>query len=72
MKSNDIKQLRESSLEDLEKALLQGQADLYQARKDLVFRRITDTSSMKVRRHNIARIHTLITEKKKNNKEAGV
>jgi large subunit ribosomal protein L29 len=65
MKAISLKQLRESSLEELEKSLLQHQADLYMARKDLVFRRVTDTSSMKIRRHNIARIHTVMTEKKK-------
>jgi ribosomal protein L29 len=65
MKAISLVQLRGSSLEELEKSLLQHQADLYSARKDLVFRRITDTSSMKIRRHNIARIHTVMTEKKK-------
>lgn len=65
MKSNDAKALRTSSVEELEKALLQEQADLYHARKELVFRRVTDTSSMKIRRHNIARILTLLSEKKK-------
>ena len=39
-------------------------AALYKARRDLVFRQMTDTTSLKVRRHNIARIHTAITEKK--------
>jgi ribosomal protein L29 len=65
MKASNLTQLRATSLEDLEKALLQEQADLYSARKDLVFRRLSDTSSMKIRRHNIARIHTVMTEKKK-------
>ncbi len=35
------------------------------ARRDLVFRQITDTSTIKVRRHNIARILTVIDEKKR-------
>lgn len=65
MKALNVSELRGSSVEDLEKSLLQHQAELYQARKDLVFRRITDTSSMKIRRHNIARILTIMTEKKK-------
>jgi len=42
-------------------------ANLYNARRDLVFRRITDTASVKVRRHNIARMMTLIAEKKRGN-----
>jgi large subunit ribosomal protein L29 len=65
MKSTNLKELREKSVEELQAALLEAQADLYTARKDLVFRRLTDTASMKVRRHNIARIHTVMTEKNK-------
>ncbi len=65
MKALDLKELRGNSLEELETSLRQQQADLYTARKDLVFRRVTDTSSMKIRRHNIARIHTIMSEKKK-------
>ena len=44
--------------------LSQERAALYKARRDLVFRQMTDTASLKVRRHNIARIMTLIGEKK--------
>ncbi len=65
MKAISLKQLREATLEELQVSLQQAHADLYTARKDLVFRRITDTSSMKMRRHNIARINTVMTEKKK-------
>ena len=43
----------------------QERAELYQRGRILCFARITDTASMKIRRHNIARILTVITEKKK-------
>ncbi|MFX9012115.1 50S ribosomal protein L29, partial [Acinetobacter baumannii] len=39
-------------------------AALYKARRDLVFRQSTDTTGLKTRRHNIARLLTLINEKK--------
>lgn len=65
----DIKptELREKSVPELEEMLAAERAGLYKARRDLVFRQITDTASLKVRRHNIARILTLITEKKRGN-----
>lgn len=64
MKGTKISELREKSVPELEELLNQERADLYRARRDLVFRKITDTASIKVRRHNIAKILTLITEKK--------
>ena len=64
MKNLKSKELREKSVPELEEMLLQEKASLYKARRDLVFRQMTDTASLKVRRHNIARIQTLITEKK--------
>ncbi|MCO5297899.1 MAG: 50S ribosomal protein L29 [Fimbriimonadaceae bacterium] len=62
----DLKQaeLREKSVPEMEEMLKAERAALYKARRDLVFRQITDTTSLKVRRHNIARILTAITEKK--------
>ncbi len=65
MKSIKAKDLREKSIEDLEQMLAQGHADLYQNRRDLVFRRVTDISTIKARRHDIARIKTVITEKQR-------
>ena len=55
---------RPQRLEDLAK---QERAALYKARRDLVFRQMTDTASLKIRRHNIARILTVIAEKKGGN-----
>lgn len=65
MKDTKAKELREQSVPELEAALKEEQAALYKARRDLVFRQITDTSTIKVRRHNIARILTIIEEKKR-------
>ena len=65
MKDTKAKELREKSVPELEEMLNGECAALYKARRDLVFRQITDTSSIKVRRHNIARILTVIEEKKR-------
>ena len=67
MKELQAKDLREKSVPELEVALEAERAALYKARRDLVFRQMTDTASLKVRRHNIARILTLINEKKRGN-----
>lgn len=64
MKSLKPTELRDKSVPELETLLAQERAALYKARRDLVFRQMTDTASLKVRRHNIARIMTLIGEKK--------
>ncbi len=65
MKEMKTADLRDKNVPELEALVREIQADLYRARRDLVFRRITDTASLKVRRHNIARLQTLITEKKR-------
>jgi ribosomal protein L29 len=65
MKDTKTTDLRDKSVPELEQMILDERANLYKARRDLVFRRITDTASVKVRRHNIARIMTLIAEKKR-------
>ncbi|MBI1757026.1 MAG: 50S ribosomal protein L29 [Fimbriimonas ginsengisoli] len=57
--------MREKSVEQLEELLLAERATLFKARRDLVFRQLADTASVKVRRHNIARILTVISDKKK-------
>jgi ribosomal protein L29 len=62
LKAND---LRSKSVPELEEMLRTERASLYKARRDLVFRQITDTASLKARRHNIARILTVIHEKKR-------
>jgi large subunit ribosomal protein L29 len=67
MKDTKTTELREKSVPELEQLVRDERANLYKARRDLVFRRITDTASVKVRRHNIARMMTLIAEKKRGN-----
>ena len=62
MKDLKMRELRGKSEADLTEMLAQERAALYQTRRDLVFRKTTDTTSMKTRRHNIARIMTLVTE----------
>ncbi|MBL8060897.1 MAG: 50S ribosomal protein L29 [Chthonomonas sp.] len=64
MKEIKASDLRDKSVPELEALLEQERASLYKARRDLVFRQITDTASLAARRHNIARILTVITEKK--------
>ena len=67
MKDTKTAELRDKSVPELEQLVRNERASLYNARRDLVFRRITDTASVKVRRHNIARMMTLIAEKKRGN-----
>lgn len=63
MKSLKAKDLRAKSVAELEDMLRAEQAALYKDRRDLVFRQVTDRNLLRVRRHNIARINTVITEK---------
>jgi large subunit ribosomal protein L29 len=65
MKDSNTAELRKLTVPELEEAIRQERANLYKARRDLVFRQITDTASLKVRRHNIARMLTVINEKKR-------
>lgn len=65
MKDLKASELRNKTVPELEKMLTEERASLYKARRDLVLRQMTDTASLKIRRHNIARILTLITEKKR-------
>lgn len=65
MKATKSKELREKSVPELEKMIEQELAALYKDRRDLVFRQMTDVASLKVRRHNIARIKTVIGEKQR-------
>lgn len=65
MKGLKAPDLRENSVLELEELLKQERAELYRARRDLVLRQLTDVTVIKTRRHNIARLLTLITEKKR-------
>jgi len=50
------------SVEELDRMLAQHHADLYHYRRDLVFRKVTDTAAVKSRRHDIARIKGVMAE----------
>ncbi len=67
MKDTKTSDLRDKTVPELEDMVSAERANLYKARRDLVFRRITDTASVRIRRHNIARMMTLIAEKKRGN-----
>ncbi len=70
MKALKPAELREKSVPELEQMVAQEREALFRARRDLVFRQMTDTSSIKVRRHNIARLMTIIDEKKRGGDES--
>jgi large subunit ribosomal protein L29 len=65
MKAIKAKDLRDQTVEELEMMVAQERALLFKARRDLVFRQMTDTASLKQRRHNIARMLTVMAEKKR-------
>lgn len=60
--------LKDKSTDDLEAMLLNERAGLFQTRRDLVFRKVQDQASLKIRRHNIARIMTALNTKKREGK----
>lgn len=64
MKDLKCSELRSKSVPELQDLLAKEKADLYKARRDLVLRQMTDVASLKTRRHNIARINTVIQDKK--------
>jgi len=68
MKALSTKELRGKSLEDLQSMLEKERAALYEDRRKLVFREDKDVNKVKSRRHNVARILTLITEMKQGGK----
>lgn len=65
MKKIKASELIDKTVPELQELLVKERAALYKARIDLVTRQITDTFSVKVRRRNIARIMTAITQKKR-------
>ncbi|MBV6457246.1 MAG: 50S ribosomal protein L29 [Fimbriimonadaceae bacterium] len=68
MKHFKAAELKSKTVTELEEMVRQERADLFKARRDLVFRQLTDTASLKIRRHNIARVLTVIAEKQKEGK----
>ena len=65
MKATPAQDLRVKSVEELTQMIADEKAAMYKTRRDMVFRQTTDTAGTKTRRHNIARMLTLITEKQK-------
>jgi large subunit ribosomal protein L29 len=65
MKNLKPADLRAKTLEELQALVAAEQAALFKTRRDFVFRQTTDTAGQQTRRHNIARIMTVITEKQK-------
>lgn len=65
MQGTKAKELRSKSIDDLEQMVREERAALYRDRRDLAFRTITDTARVKTRRKNVARLLTLIEEKKR-------
>lgn len=63
MKEYKPADLRTKSVEDLLKMVAEERAAMYQARKAMVFRQSSDTAGQKTRKHNVARILTIIKEK---------
>lgn len=63
MKSYKPAELRTKTVEELLKMVAEERAAMYQARKAMVFRQSSDTASQKTRKHNVARLLTLIKEK---------
>lgn len=65
MKALKPNELRDKSVPELEAMIAEERQALYRARRDLVFRQMTDIASLKIRRHNIARLLTIISERKR-------
>lgn len=68
MKNLKPADLKGKSAKDLEALLLTERAGLFQTRRDLVFRKVQDQASLKIRRHNIARIMTMLNNMKREGK----
>ena len=68
MKTLNTKELRGKSLEDLQDLLNKERGALFEDRRKLAFREGKDTNVVRNRRHNVARILTLITEMKRGSK----
>ena len=68
MKALSTKELRGKKLEELQELLNKERGALFEDRRKLAFREGKDTNVVKNRRHNVARILTLITEMKRGSK----
>lgn len=69
MKSTKASDLRGKTVEELHTLIADEKAAMYKTRRDMVFRQTSDTSGLKTRRHNIARILTVLGEKERATQE---
>ncbi len=65
MKALKTRDLREKTSRELEEMVEKERAALYDLRRRLALRETQDTSAVKTTRHNIGRILTVLTEKKR-------
>ncbi len=70
MKPLKPEDLRKLSLPELQQRLQQEMERLFQLRQNKAMRKLSDTASIRITRHNIARLHTIITEKQRAQKSA--
>ncbi|MCS6950378.1 MAG: 50S ribosomal protein L29 [Armatimonadota bacterium] len=65
MKPLKPEELRQLSLSELHQRLQQERERLFQLRQNKAVRKLSDTASIRITRHNIARLLTIITEKQR-------
>lgn len=63
MKAKDIKNLHEKTIKELKRLLSKAQNELVKLRMDQAGRKLKDTHQVLKKRHDIARIKTIIREK---------
>jgi large subunit ribosomal protein L29 len=68
MKGTKATDLRGKSPDELNQMIDEERKALHDARRALVFRQTTDTASIKTRRHNIARLLSVLGEQKRDAK----
>ena len=69
MKNTKASDLRGKTVEELHTLIADEKAAMYKTRRDMVFRQSTDTAGLKTRRHNIARILTVLGEMERTQQE---
>ena len=67
--AEQLKQLRQQGIADLDKALSEAKTDLKKAQKSLKAGELPASHVIKQLKSKIARIHTVMTEKKNNKEE---
>jgi large subunit ribosomal protein L29 len=63
MKRRDIKALHEQTIDELRKSLRDAREELYTLRLDKVQFKLKNTSSLRVKRDDIARLQTVLKQK---------